>query len=111
MEEHAAPAVPAEPPGGAARRAPASSLGDDALADEIELYGAVVVAASEKEGSLTHAEIDEALGVPAPGAAGARSPGAQGPSTPADGGGPAPGSGAGARPPAESLAGPAAGVP
>ena len=65
MEEHPAPVGPAQRPGGAARRPRASSLGDDALADEIELYGAVVVAASEKEGRLTPAEIDEALGVPA----------------------------------------------
>lgn len=69
MEQHPAPAVPAQTPGGAARRpadpsSGSSSLGDDALADEIELYGAVVVAASEKEGSLTADEIDEALGVP-----------------------------------------------
>jgi len=68
VEEHLAPAAPARAPRRAARRPGASSLGDDALADEIELYGAVVVAASEKEGSLTHAEIDEALGVPGDGA-------------------------------------------
>ena len=41
----------------------AGALGDVELADEIELYGAVVVAASEKDGSLTPAEIDDALGV------------------------------------------------
>lgn len=38
-------------------------LGDADLADEIELYGAVVVAASEKEGRLSPAEIDAALGL------------------------------------------------
>lgn len=42
---------------------PPGALGDVELADEIELYGAVVVAASEKDGSLTPAEIDDALGV------------------------------------------------
>ncbi|MEJ5946671.1 hypothetical protein WDZ17_15335 [Pseudokineococcus basanitobsidens] len=43
---------------------PTRPLGDDDLADEIELYGAVVVAASAKEGELSPQEIDDALGVP-----------------------------------------------
>ncbi|WP_299037569.1 hypothetical protein [uncultured Pseudokineococcus sp.] len=75
MEEHPAPAAPAQPAGGPARRLRATSLGDDALADEIELYGAVVVAASEKDGCLTAAEIDEALGMPADRAGRASGPG------------------------------------
>lgn len=49
-------------------------LGDAALADEIELYGAVVVAASEKDGSLTDDEIDAALGVPPAARGGSRRP-------------------------------------
>ena len=38
-------------------------LGDDVLAEEIELYGDLVVAASEDEGDLTQERIDRALGV------------------------------------------------
>ena len=38
-------------------------LGDDVLAEEIELYGDLVVAASEDEGELTQERIDRALGV------------------------------------------------
>ncbi|GAA2016618.1 hypothetical protein WDZ16_14495 [Pseudokineococcus marinus] len=70
MEQHRAPAQVRAAVGRSARSgAPdptpgTGSLGDAALADEIELYGAVVVAASEKDGSLTDAEIDAALGVP-----------------------------------------------
>lgn len=42
------------------------ALGDDVLAEEIELYGDLVVAASE-DGDLTQERIDEALGVTDPG--------------------------------------------
>lgn len=38
-------------------------LGDDVLAEEIELYGDLVVAASEDDGALTQERIDRALGV------------------------------------------------
>lgn len=38
-------------------------LADDELADEIELYGDLVVAASEAEGDLTQPQIDRLLGV------------------------------------------------
>jgi len=38
-------------------------LTDDALQDEIELVGELVVAASASEGPLTDAEIDRLLGV------------------------------------------------
>ncbi len=39
-----------------------AALGDDVLAEEIELYGDLVVVASE-DGDLTQERIDEALGV------------------------------------------------
>jgi hypothetical protein len=38
-------------------------LDDDALAEEIELYGDLVVAASESDVALSTAEIDRLLGV------------------------------------------------
>ncbi|GAB2683927.1 hypothetical protein [Thalassiella azotivora] len=38
---------------------------DDALADEIELYGELVVAASESEDQLSLPQIDRVLGVDA----------------------------------------------
>lgn len=38
-------------------------LDDDALAEEIELYGDLVVAASEADGALPQAEIDRLLGL------------------------------------------------
>jgi hypothetical protein len=38
-------------------------LDDDELAEEIVLYGDLVVAASESEGDLTLREIDELLGL------------------------------------------------
>lgn len=41
----------------------ARRIADDDFASEIELYGEVVVAASESEGPLTLPEIDELLGV------------------------------------------------
>lgn len=40
---------------------------DDALADEIELYGELVVAASESDSELTLPQIDRVLGVEADG--------------------------------------------
>lgn len=40
-----------------------ADLTDDALQDEIELVGDLVVAASAKEEPLTEDEIDEALGI------------------------------------------------
>ncbi|MEJ5912964.1 hypothetical protein [Pseudokineococcus sp. 1T1Z-3] len=60
------------PSGGEPGPTPGRPLGDDDLADEIELYGAVVAAASATDGQMSTAEIDDALGVPrAPGAAAA----------------------------------------
>ncbi len=41
-------------------------LGDEALAAEIELYGELVVAASESQRELSQTEIDRLLGVDAP---------------------------------------------
>ncbi len=41
-------------------------LDDDALAEEIELYGDLVVAASESDEVLPWAEIDRLLGVASP---------------------------------------------
>ncbi len=38
-------------------------LDDDALAEEIELYGDLVVAASEADGALATVEIDRLLGL------------------------------------------------
>jgi hypothetical protein len=38
-------------------------LADDELAAEIELYGDLVVAASEADGALTQSQIDRLLGV------------------------------------------------
>jgi len=45
-----------------------AALADDALAEEIELYAEVVVAASESEGPLPEGELDRVLGVDEPGA-------------------------------------------
>ncbi|WP_432492719.1 hypothetical protein [Kineococcus gypseus] len=42
---------------------PAAPLADDALAEEIELYADVVVAASESEGPLADSDLDRVLGV------------------------------------------------
>ena len=42
---------------------PRRRLDDDELAEEIELYGDLVVAASEAEGALSQEEIDRLLGV------------------------------------------------
>jgi len=44
-----------------------AALADDALAEEIELYAEVVVAASESEGPLPEGELDRVLGVDEPG--------------------------------------------
>ena len=44
----------------------ARHLADDDLADEIVLYGDLVVAASESERNLTLPEIDKVLGLPEP---------------------------------------------
>ncbi|MEJ5866805.1 hypothetical protein WDV85_03505 [Pseudokineococcus sp. 5B2Z-1] len=80
MEQHRAPARVRAGVGRSARTGAldptpgTGSLGDAALADEIELYGAVVVAASEKDGSLTDDEIDAALGVPPVRRGGSRRP-------------------------------------
>jgi hypothetical protein len=41
----------------------ARRLGDDELAEEIEMYGELVVAASESPGDLPQPEIDRLLGV------------------------------------------------
>lgn len=41
-------------------------LGDEALAAEIELYGELVVAASESQRELSQPEIDRLLGVDSP---------------------------------------------
>lgn len=41
----------------------ARRIADDDLASEIELYGEMVVAASESDGPLTLPEIDELLGI------------------------------------------------
>jgi hypothetical protein len=41
----------------------ARRLADDELAAEIELYGDLVVAASESDGALTQSQIDDLLGV------------------------------------------------
>ena len=49
-----------EPPTGLPAAAP---LADDALAEEIELYAEVVVAASESDGPLPEGELDRVLGV------------------------------------------------
>ena len=49
---------PTEPP--AAR---GSALADSTLAEEIELYADVVVAASESDGPLPEGELDRVLGV------------------------------------------------
>ncbi len=43
--------------------APPRRLADDELADEIELYGELVVVASESDRDLSLPEIDAALGV------------------------------------------------
>lgn len=53
-----------------------ASFSDDDLADEIELYGDLVVAATAQETALTPHEIDSALGVDgaADGGAGAGAP-------------------------------------
>ena len=40
-----------------------AALADDALAEEIELYAEVVVAASESEGPIPEGELDRVLGV------------------------------------------------
>ena len=40
-----------------------AALADDALAEEIELYGEAVGAASESEGPLPEGELDRVLGV------------------------------------------------
>lgn len=42
---------------------PTRRLADDDLAAEIEMYGELVVAASEAEGELTQPQIDRLLGV------------------------------------------------
>jgi len=52
--------LPPVPPAGPA------ALADDALAEEIELYAEVVVAASESEGPLPEGELDRVLGVDEP---------------------------------------------
>ncbi|MCI2238630.1 hypothetical protein MO973_44680 [Paenibacillus sp. TRM 82003] len=44
----------------------AGPLADDALAEEIELYVDVVVAASESDGPLAESELDRVLGVDDP---------------------------------------------
>ena len=49
---------PGDDPGGAA-----APLADVALAEEIELYTDVVVAASESDGPLPEGELDRVLGV------------------------------------------------
>ena len=49
-----------EPPTGPSAAAP---LADDTLAEEIELYADVVVAASESDGPLPEGELDRVLGV------------------------------------------------
>ncbi|WP_432483758.1 hypothetical protein [Kineococcus esterisolvens] len=41
----------------------AGPLADDALAEEIELYADVVVAASESDGPLAESDLDRVLGV------------------------------------------------
>lgn len=43
--------------------APAAPLADTTLAEEIELYADVVVAASESDGPLPEGELDRVLGV------------------------------------------------
>ncbi len=55
----------------------AGPLADDALAEEIELYADVVVAASESDGPLADSDLDRVLGVDdaVPGAAPAPRPG------------------------------------
>ncbi|NAZ83057.1 hypothetical protein GTR02_14655 [Kineococcus sp. R8] len=55
-----------DPRTGSAAPGPAA-LADDALAEEIELYAEVVVAASESEGPLPEGELDRVLGVDEPG--------------------------------------------
>jgi hypothetical protein len=45
---------------------PDLSLHDEEQLAEIELYGAVVIAASSHDGPLTPTEIDEVLGLRAP---------------------------------------------
>ncbi|WP_432523240.1 hypothetical protein [Kineococcus sp. SYSU DK006] len=49
-----------DPPAGLPAAAP---LADDTLAEEIELYADVVVAASESDGPLPEGELDRVLGV------------------------------------------------
>ncbi|NAZ85709.1 hypothetical protein [Kineococcus indalonis] len=44
----------------------AGPLADDALAEEIELYADVVVAASESDGPLADSDLDRVLGVEEP---------------------------------------------
>jgi len=46
--------------------APAAPLADTTLAEEIELYADVVVAASESDGPLPEGELDRVLGVEDP---------------------------------------------
>ncbi|WP_432495220.1 hypothetical protein [Kineococcus auxinigenes] len=60
-------------PAGTAPDPVAGPLADDALAEEIELYADVVVAASESDGPLAHSDLDRVLGVDdaVPGAAAA----------------------------------------
>ncbi|GAA0298717.1 hypothetical protein [Kineococcus aurantiacus] len=48
---------------GARSAAPAAPLADTDLAEEIELYTDVVVAASESDGPLPEGELDRVLGV------------------------------------------------
>jgi hypothetical protein len=50
--------IPGDGPGGAA-----APLADVVLAEEIELYTDVVVAASESDGPLPEVELDRVLGV------------------------------------------------
>jgi hypothetical protein len=45
---------------------PDARLHDAVQLEEIELYGAVVIAASAHDGPLTMAEVDEVLGLRAP---------------------------------------------
>ncbi|GAB7193343.1 hypothetical protein NUM3379_40530 [Kineococcus sp. NUM-3379] len=53
----------AEEPREPAARPPVDPLADDELAEEIELYTDVVLAASESEGPLRAGELDRLLGV------------------------------------------------
>lgn len=49
-------------------------LADNELADEIEMYGELVVAASESDGELSLPEIDAALGLERSDVPGGREP-------------------------------------